>query len=157
AERFRDLHRVGADATRCAVNEDTLALLELALVAYRLERRRRGDTQRSRLFEAHIPGLRHDRAIGLHRDVLGARPGPSPEDVVTGAEPSDLATHRLDDARVVDADPGLLRPTEPRRAARDPRAPGQGVPVGDIDRRRAHTDEHLVRSGLGRRDLANLD
>ncbi len=150
AERLRDLHREGADATRRGVHEDPLSCPERALVAERLDRRDRSHRDGGRLLERQVGRLLGNRI--LHAHVLGEGTRATAVDLVAHREVGHGLADCLDHAREVGADPRLPGRAEPRRRTRDEQ-PRHRVPVGRVDRARADAYENLV---VGRCRLLEL-
>ena len=103
-------------------------------------------------------GLLHDRALRFDRDVLGPGAASPAQHLVTGLEaPSRPCPPTSTTPGVVDAEADVSRTPKPRRRTSDPRPADDGIPLGDVHRRRADTDEHLVVGRLGLGELADLD
>ena len=144
SERLRDLHRVRPHASGGAVDEHLLPRPDVSLVADALERGQSGDAHCGRVLEGHVRGLVDDHPLLAHAHELGESTVPAAEDLVARSEPR----HRLADlrhrARVIDAELGVLRPSQPVLQAHQIRPPEHGVPVEGVHGGRVHAHEHLV-------------
>jgi hypothetical protein len=86
-------------------------------------------------------------------DVLAERAGAPAEDLVSRREPGHPGPDSLDGARVVHAEPTVLRRAQPALHAHQVRRSRQHVPVERVDRGRVDAHEQLV---LGRGRLLEL-
>ena len=153
AHRIRDLHCEGADAARGAVDQHLVTRLEPARVAQSLQRGGGGDRDCSRLLDADIGRPECHCAVLLRDYVLRERAGATAENLVARLEPRDVAAHCFDGARVVHAEPNVLRLAQ---SGAEPHQVGRAahvVPVERVDRRRVHADEQFVVAGHGFLDV----
>src|SRR5439155_8590897 len=86
AERFRDLHRECAHASRRAVNQDLLTRLDFSFVAKSLQRRDARYVYRSCLLKREIGRLQRDCALGAPTYILGKSPASSAENIIAWFE-----------------------------------------------------------------------
>ena len=91
------------------------------------------------------------------RSVVGERADAPAEDLVARTEPRDLAADGLDLSRDVRPADFVLRAAQPVDRAGDVRQPVHDRPVGGIDARRSHADQHLVVADGGLVDVTRLD
>jgi hypothetical protein len=157
-----ELHRRDAHGTRGAVDEHLGARSELDP----REVPHRGvapEDDRGRLLERQPRGLGRDVAVLRDHGVLGVAAHPAAEHrdhLVAGSEPGDAGTHRLDDARRVHAEHVHARTEQADRGRDEEREPGRDVAapqpvIGDADRGRVHSHQHLPRAGHRARQIGD--
>ena len=142
-ERLRDLDGERPDAAGGSVDQHPLTGLEPAVIAQPLERGQSGDPHRRGLLERDVRRLPDD--VG-RAHVLGEGAVPAAEHLVAGREVGHVLPHGLHDSREVGAEEWALRP--PHAVAGDgtqeARPATQLMPVGLVERARAHADEDAV-------------
>ena len=154
AERFRDLHGEGPDASRRTIDQNLLPRLELSLVAQTLERGERRRRHGRRLFERQVSRLQCDGAsasAGVLRECA-ALPA---EHLVTRLKLAHVATDRFDRPREVAAEEPGLRLAQAHLCAPDVQA-SEGVPIPSGHRSGVHADEDAVVCEVGLLDLPEL-
>src|SRR5256885_7308364 len=95
-KRLRDLHCECSYASRRAVDQDLLPLLDFSFVANSLQSGDAGYVYRSCLFKGHICRFQRDGSVGARSDVLGKRSASSAEYFIARFELSHVLTDRLD-------------------------------------------------------------
>ncbi len=140
----RDLDGVRAHLAAGPVDEHLLAGLNLAHLTDLAQGRRRRDGNRGRLLEGQARRLGH-HLVRPGARVLCERAPAEPEHRVARPQLAHVHPGRFHDARYVDSGYPRLRPGQPHaHQPRDQRVPPQDVPVGRVERRSMHTDQHVA-------------
>ncbi|RIH75673.1 hypothetical protein Mterra_03957 [Calidithermus terrae] len=154
AERLGDLHRERPHAAGGAVDQHLLPGPDPAGVPQPLQRGHGRHRHGRRLLERQARRLQRQGLL-LGADVLGqpAEPaaGQVAEHLVPGLEALHVLPHRLDPPRDVGAEDRVLGPEEPEHQPQQARGARQKPPVGRVEGRGVHPDQHLagLRDGLG--------
>src|SRR5207248_5651242 len=108
AERFGDLHRERAHASRRAVDQDLLPRLDLSFVAYSLQCRDTRDVDRGCLLKGDVCWLERDGSIRARTDVLGKGAVSATEHFITRFELGDVFADCLNRSGKINAQPRVL-------------------------------------------------
>jgi hypothetical protein len=157
AEALRNLHGIGANATRRAVNQHLLTGFELPGIAQGLQCRDGRDGNRRRLLETDVGRLTGDGPVLGHLYVLGKRPGPAAEDLVTRLEPRDAGADGFDRAGEVDTEARIVRRPQSRHQAHDVGGAPHVMPVEGVDGRGLDLHQDFVVRRLRLRQIDEFD
>src|SRR5438094_5540019 len=114
------------------------------MVADGLERGQPRHADWSGLLEAEVLGLGRELVL-LRHDVLGERTLADSEDLVARLEPGHALADRLDDARELTPEDGILGRAEPKAGnAHEVWLAGHEVPNPPVDAGGANANEHLA-------------
>ena len=142
AERLCDLHRVGADASGRAVDQNLLPGLDLALVAQRLEGGEPRHRNGCRFLERDVGRLGRKLLLGGAR-VFGPGAGSGAEHLVTRLKRLDVLADGFDPPSQIAPHVRVVGSPQPCPHSCEV-GPGHAVPLDGIDRSRLNPDEHLV-------------
>src|SRR5262249_35382551 len=151
AVRLRDLDRDAADPAGRTGDGDPLTRAQLRVIAQSLERHRARNGDPGRLLEAQPLGLRHELAYGAN-GVFGEGSTTRAEHRVSDRQIGYVRAHGFDDAGDVESPHLLTRARAPPPCLKS-QEPSHHDVVRRIQRCRAYSHEHLIRSGARPIDL----